>query len=152
MSLVYSPIADRRQKPTFKANIPEKQAMVRYYNIASLSLLSGTMDKTASSKEGALVTQAFVALGPNAPTGNGAVINFQSVHIVVVALLHKRKQARQSRRLVDFLLTIMNYRWPLIDQAIHLAKARIVTEPFQRSVRDAESLRKKGQLLMHQLI
>ncbi|MEE0664599.1 MAG: hypothetical protein UDC04_08955 [Collinsella bouchesdurhonensis] len=49
------------------------------------------MDKAASSKEGALMAQAFVALGPNAPTGNSAVINFQSVHIVVVALFYKRK-------------------------------------------------------------
>lgn len=91
MSLVYSPIADRGQQPTFEADIPEKQAMVRYHDIASLGLLAGAMDKAASSKEGALMAQAFVAFGPNAPTRNSAVINFQSVHIVVVALFYKRK-------------------------------------------------------------
>ena len=152
MGLVYRPITNRRQQSAFKTDIPEKQTVVCHHNIASLSLLTSAVNKAASPKEGTLMTQAFVAFGSNAPTWNGTVVDFQSIHIVVVALFHERKQPRQSGSLVDLLFTIVNHRRPLVYQTVHLAKARIVAEPFQGSVCDTKSLREKRKLLVNQLI
>ena len=126
--------------------------MIRYHHITALRLFASTVHKTAPSEEGALVTQAFIALGADTPTRNCAVVDFQRIHVVVVALLYEGEQARQGGSLVDFLLAIMDDGRTLVHQAIDFAQTRVMAESLQRRIRNAQRLRKKRQFLMNKLV
>ncbi len=152
MSLVDCPIADGRQQAAIEADIPEQQAMVRYHHIATLGFLARAMHEAAAPEERALVAQALGALRGNAPTRDGAVIDFQGIHVIVVALLHEREQASQRRSLVDLLFLVDDDLGALLVQLVHLAQAGVMGEALQWRIGYAHGARQQRKLLVHQLI
>ena len=160
MGLIYRPIANRRQQTAIGGHIAEQQAMIGNQNVRRFSALARPMNEAQVAEERAFATQAFLAARRDDLSRQQSIIELQTIDVVVFGLLDKRKQRRHCRSLRQLLTLNLFHCSAIIDHVANLAKARIVSKALQRrtgqrlgiGVGCAQRLRKRGNLLEHQLI
>ena len=102
---------------------------------------------------GAFAAQAVVACRSDLVTGQGAIVDFKRIDIVVFGLLDEREQSGEGRRLRDEAVLHLAHAGPRFKHALDRPEAGIVRKTLQAAKRYAVArFRKKRELMVDQLV
>ena len=141
MGLVDDPVANRREQSPIGYEIAEEQAMVGYHDIGRLGAAASSVNEAQGAEERAFPPKAIGARCGDGVARQSAIVDFQTVDIIVLALLDEGEQSRKRGRLHDVLTGHITRFGSCDDDAVYLSEAGVMGKPLKGGVIDAARYR-----------